>query len=57
MAVSSEGELSMAQSNWSAQDPVKQAQLNRERADRQAKARAEDRRAEVIETGRGRRRI
>lgn len=47
----------MAQSNWSAQDPVKLAGLARDRADRQKQARAEDRRAEVIATGRGRRRI
>lgn len=47
----------MAQSNWSAEDPLANAQRKSERADRQAAAKAQDRRAAVRAAGRNRRSI
>jgi hypothetical protein len=47
----------MAQSNWSAADPVKLAGLASDREDRQKRARAEDRKEAASSAGRGRRRV
>lgn len=55
--MSSEGTYIVAQTNWSAEDPNANARRNSERVDRQARARAEDRRTAGRVAGRGKRSI